>query len=84
MEELKQTALAMFIKLFNGAPEIKRFSKSNLRYLEEGAHRFVEQNPNKPSKYAKMAKEGHKVMWVINYRTDKYVAVVIDGVYTTA
>ena len=40
---------------------------------------FVEQNPNKSSRWAAMAREGHMIMWVMKGRS--YVAQVRDYVF---
>ena len=40
---------------------------------------FIEQNPKTDSKYARMAKRGRKIMWVIDQRKNEYLARVIDG-----
>lgn len=81
--EVQTVALEMFKKLFaKDNTEVKRFKTNKLKYLEQGDLRFIEQNPDKPSTYAKMAREGHQVMWVINYKTNKYLARVVDGTFT--
>jgi hypothetical protein len=57
---------------------VRRYSHSGLRYvkLTDDAV-MVEQNPQKESQWAKMARKAHKVAWAI--RGDEYVARVIDG-----
>jgi len=79
---METQALEIFTKLFSNDESVKRFKKSNLRFIEQEPHRFVEQNPDKPSSYAKLARTGHKIMWVINYKTNKYIAKVVDGVFS--
>jgi hypothetical protein len=79
---MEPQALEIFNKIFSNDQSVKRFKKSNLRFIETEPHRFVEQNPDKPSSYGKLAKAGHQIMWVINYKTDKYIAKVIDGVFS--
>ena len=39
--------------------------------------KFMEQNPDKRSRYAKMAREGKKVMWVM--KKGRYFAKWIEG-----
>lgn len=70
--------LVAFEKLFGGGRGVKKFSRSGLRYvnLSEGAI-LVEQNPTKSSEWAKLAKEGHSVAWVM--RDGEYLARVVDG-----
>jgi hypothetical protein len=67
-----------FEKLFSGGRGVQTFARSGLRFvnLADGAI-LVEQNPKKKSRWAEMAKGGHKVAWVL--RDGKYLARVIDG-----
>lgn len=51
-----------------------------VRFLMGGAeYQAIEQNPEKPSRWGKLAREGHRVVQVRNLLTQKYVAVVVDG-----
>jgi hypothetical protein len=50
-----------------------------LRVVEVEGFTFLEQNPEKNSVWGKLAKEGHKILWVIE--DGDYVAQVRDGVY---
>jgi hypothetical protein len=40
----------------------------------------IEQNPEKPSSWGKLAREGHQVVQFRDLETRKYVAVSVDGV----
>src|SRR5689334_13607503 len=40
---------------------------------------LLEQNPEKPSRWGKLAREGHRVVQVRDLQSAKYVAVVVDG-----
>ncbi len=40
---------------------------------------IIEQNPMKQSLYGKMAKNGSKIMWIIDSKNNKYLYVVING-----
>jgi len=51
-----------------------------LRQVKTPGWLFIEQNPHKPSKWGKMAKEGHKIMWVIRRADNKWFGRVVDGV----
>ena len=42
-------------------------------------HQAIEQNPEKPSRWGKLAREGHRVVQFRDLMTQKYVAVVVDG-----
>jgi hypothetical protein len=63
---------------------IRRTSRSKLREVDfkfgETAFRGVEQNPNTNSRWAKLAREGKKVMQFLE--DGRYVAGVADGKVT--
>ena len=56
---------------------VKKYKSNNVHFVDIKPYRFLEQNPNKPSKYGKMAKDGHKVMWIT--KNGQYFARWIDG-----
>lgn len=67
-----------FEKLFGGGRGVRRFARSNLRYVKlSGDTVLVEQNPNKSSEWSGLAREGHRVAWVL--REGEYLARVVDG-----
>ena len=39
----------------------------------------IEQNPEKPSRWGKLAADGHQVVQFRDLLTDQYVAVAVDG-----
>ncbi len=65
----------------------------SVRVTRTGARRFrtvgfvmggkeyqaIEQNPEKPSRWGKLAREGHRVVQIRDLETQKYVAAVVDG-----
>jgi hypothetical protein len=63
---------------------IRRTSRSKLREVDfkfgDTALRGVEQNPNTNSRWAKLAREGKKVMQFLE--NGRYVAGVVDGKVT--
>ncbi len=75
--------------------EVSTEGKS-VRVTRTGARRFrtvrfvmggkeyqaIEQNPEKPSRWGKLAREGHRVVQVRDLETQKYVAAVVDGKVT--
>lgn len=69
-----------------GSARVQRTSKQRLRRVEfaAGEQRLVgiEQNPNTASRWAQLAREGHKVMQFRDARTGAYVANVVDGKVT--
>ncbi|MCA1557088.1 MAG: hypothetical protein LC731_00950 [Acidobacteria bacterium] len=70
--------LVAFEKLFGGGRGVKKFARSGLRHvpLPEGAV-LVEQNPEKQTEWAELARQGHRVAWVL--RDGQYLARVVDG-----
>ena len=42
-------------------------------------YQAIEQNPDKPSRWGKLAREGHAVVQFRDVATGKYVAVAVDG-----
>jgi hypothetical protein len=42
-------------------------------------YQAIEQNPEKPSRWGKLAREGHQVVQFRDVATGKYVAVAVDG-----
>ena len=70
--------LVAFEKLFGGGRGVRRFARSNLRYVQLGDDiMLVEQNPNKNSDWAKLARDGRRIAWVL--REGEYLARVVDG-----
>lgn len=45
-------------------------------------YQAIEQNPEKPSRWGKLAREGRRVVQVRDLGTQKYVAAVVDGKVT--
>jgi len=45
-------------------------------------YQAIEQNPEKPSRWGKLAREGHRVVQVRDLTSQKYVAAVVDGKVT--
>ena len=62
---------------------VKRVGSSRLRVVRFKLHGrefdAIEQNPQKPSRWAKLAREKHQVVQFRDVRTQKYVAVSVDG-----
>ncbi|MHA1298488.1 MAG: hypothetical protein ACTSO9_03495 [Candidatus Helarchaeota archaeon] len=51
-----------------------------MRYVDIDEFRFIEQNPSKSSNWAKMAREGKKIVWV--FKHGSYYARILDGKFT--
>jgi len=45
-------------------------------------YQAIEQNPEKPSRWGQLAREGHRVVQFREVASGKYVAVVVDGKVT--
>lgn len=45
-------------------------------------YQAIEQNAEKPSRWGKLAREGHRVVQFRDAQTGKYVAVAVDGEVT--
>jgi len=62
---------------------VKRTSSQRLKTVRfEMAGReyqAIEQNPEKPSRWGKLAREGHRVVQFRDVATGRYVAVAVDG-----
>jgi hypothetical protein len=86
MENLREKALKAYEALFNGQETVEIEGKvyrmeytsmQELRKFRIEGYSFIEQNPDKSSRWAEMAREGHQIMWVMKGRG--YLAQVRDG-----
>ena len=75
------TENAKTVTLHEESYPVRRTSRSKLREVdfkfEDRAIRGVEQNPDTLSRWAKLAREGKKVMQFLEH--GRYVAAVVDG-----
>jgi hypothetical protein len=71
--------LAAYEQLFGkDRDSVRQFKPSGVRYVELGGEMLlVEQNPDKQSHWAKLAREGHQIAWVM--KEGEYLARVTDG-----
>lgn len=62
---------------------VGRTSRQGLRTVtfSMGDRQYVaiEQNPDKPSRWGKLAREGHQVVQFKDVKTNRFVAVAVDG-----
>ncbi|HEX7315132.1 MAG TPA: hypothetical protein VF297_14485 [Pyrinomonadaceae bacterium] len=73
--------LVAFEKLFGGGRGVRRFRHSGLRHVELPHDCvLVEQNPQKSSEWAELARAGRRVAWVM--RDGRYLARVVEGEVT--
>ena len=70
--------LVAFEKLFGGGRGVRKFARSGLRHIPLADNAvLIEQNPKKESEWAELARNGHRVAWVM--RDGAYLARVVDG-----
>jgi hypothetical protein len=88
MTDLEQKALNIYEALFNNEHTVdisgttyavERTSQTQLRCVKGEDFFYIEQNPEKSSRWAKMAREGHQILWVID--GPDYIAQVRDGTF---
>ncbi len=86
MEDLRGKALKAYEALFDNQETVEidgmvyhleHTSIQELRKFRVEGYNFIEQNPDKGSRWGELAKEGHQIMWVMRGR--KYLAQVRDG-----
>ena len=62
--------------------EVRKTSRNRLRTarftMEGREYEAIEQNAEKPSRWGKLAREGHRVVQFRDIETGKYVAVSVD------
>ena len=62
---------------------VRRTSRQGLRTvaftMEGRRYAAIEQNPEKPSRWGKLAREGHQVVQFKDVQTNRFVAVAVDG-----
>ena len=86
VENLREKALVAYEAIFSNQETIEvdgykyhmeYSSLQNLRKFNIDGYNYIEQNPDKGSNWAKMARDGHQIMWVMKGR--RYLAQVRDG-----
>jgi hypothetical protein len=86
MTNLEQNALKIYEAIFNEKDTVnisgttyavERTSQRHLRCVKGENYFYVEQNPQKSSPWAKIAREGHQILWVLD--GSDYIAHVRDG-----
>ncbi len=86
IDRIETVASRIYNAIFDGLDEVEiegeifpivKTSKSKVRLVEKDGYTYIEQNPRKDSRWAKLAQEGHQIMWVMQGR--KYLAQVKDG-----
>ena len=86
MENMKEKALKAYEALFSNQESVlidgveylmERTPSANLRFYRIEGYSFLEQNPKKSSHWAKLARQGSLIMWVMKGR--RYLGQVKDG-----
>jgi len=71
------------VKVENRISPVRRTGSQRLRttrFLMDGReYQAIEQNPEKPSNWGKLARAGRKVVQFRDLSSQKYVAVTVDG-----
>jgi hypothetical protein len=80
-EILRAVAEQVMGKVSGGKVErVGRMRLRMVRFLMDGReYQAIEQNPEKPSAWGKLARAGHAVVQVRDVESGKYAAVVVDG-----
>jgi hypothetical protein len=55
---------------------------STLCHMDGREYQAIEQNPEKPSRWGELAREGHQVVQFKNGESNRFVAVAVDGEVT--
>ena len=94
MTEVEKILGSVAAQLINGEEVLVENHKIPVRRVGSGRLRMVqfkfsgrvfeaiEQNPEKPSRWGKLAREKHQVVQFRDVETNKYVAVAVDGEVT--
>jgi hypothetical protein len=89
--ETGQTLSAIAEQLWNGDEVVVEGKKLRVKRIGSGRLRMVqfqwngrlleaiEQNPDKPSRWGRLARENHRVVQFIDVESHKYLAVSVDG-----
>jgi hypothetical protein len=88
LKNLEESAKKAYEAIFNDQKiveieekryEVRHTSKRSIRFVAVDDYTFLNQNPEKNSVWGRLARDGHKIMWVIE--DGDYVGQVRDGVY---
>jgi hypothetical protein len=83
----QQMLSASKVNINEKAVPVRRTSQHRLKTLtftmDGREYQAIEQNPEKPSRWGKLARGGHHVVQFKDSETNKFVAVSVDGKVTT-
>lgn len=86
IDKIEKIAGRIYDAIFDGLDSIEiegevfpitQTSRSKVRLVKRDDYTYIEQNPHKGSHWAKLAQEGHQIMWVMQGR--RYLAQIKDG-----
>jgi hypothetical protein len=88
IEKLREAALQIYEAIFSNQHGVEidgrlypiHQTKSGLRNVTYWDIWFIEQNPQKDSRSAKLAQEGHQILWGLKKR--RYILRVMNGKFT--
>ena len=79
----RQMMSASSVELNGKKTAVRRTSSHRLRAVEfesDGqTYEAIEQNPEKPSRWGQLARDGHQVVQFKDAATNRFVAVAVDG-----
>ena len=88
LKNLEESAKKAYEAIFNDQKvveiedqryKVRHTSKRGIRFVAVDDYTFLNQNSEKNSVWGRLARDGHKIMWVIE--DGDYVGQVRDGVY---
>jgi hypothetical protein len=86
IDKIESIASKIYDAIFSGLDEVEiegeiypvhKTSRSRVKLVERDGYTYIEQNPHKDSRWAKLARDGHQIMWVMQGR--RYLAQIKDG-----
>ena len=79
----QQMMTGSVVSLAGKTVKVERTGSQRLRTvrfeMDGREYQMIEQNPEKPSRWGKLARDGHQVVQVRDVELGKYVAAVVDG-----
>lgn len=79
----QQMTQATFVELDGEKLSVRRTSGQRLRTLsfaiDGHPYQAIEQNPEKPSRWGQLARDGHQVVQFKDVETNRFIAVSVDG-----
>ncbi len=64
------------------AVEITLMAGGQAKAVDYQGYRYLTQNPKTGSTYARMARTGRRISWVIDLASNQWIARIIDGTLT--